>query len=431
MTTELPRSWIWATPAQLASSERHALAIGPFGSNLKVSDYRSSGVPLVFVRNIRTSVFDGPQSQFVSEEKARALAAHRVEPGDILVTKMGDPPGDACIYPVGRPPAIITADCIKFRVNENAGNVKYFAYAFGSPAVRSQVVGRTKGVAQQKISLETFRTLRLPVAPVAEQDLIVAEIEKQFTRLDAGVEALRRLQADLRRYRAAVLFEACGGRLAAEPLPAGWTWRAGSDLFSFVTSGSRGWAKYYAESGPLFLRIGNMDRLTIRLDLSDVQHVSPPPAREGVRTLVTPGDVLVSITADLGMVAVVPEGLGEAYVNQHLALARPVEGVHPKYVGWFLASPQGQRQLHALRRGATKVGLGLDDVRAVRVALPPLARQHEIVSEIDSKFSECDAVETALASSIARASRLRVAILAAAFAGRLVSAGAPAHAPAA
>ena len=77
----------------------------------------------------------------------------------------------------------------------------------------------------------------------------------------------------------------------------------------FLTSGSRGWADHYSEDGALFIRIGNLTRDSIRLDLSDIQRVSVPAGAEGERTKVQPGDVLFSITAYLGSVAVVPENI--------------------------------------------------------------------------------------------------------------------------
>ncbi|MCW5600278.1 restriction endonuclease subunit S [Nitrosomonas sp.] len=116
---ELPEGWVWASPEQLSAGKQYSLAIGPFGSRLKVSDYTGTGVPLVFVRNIRTKSFGDSDTVFVSEEKADELRAHQVEAGGLLVTKMGDPPGDVCIYPANRPTAIITADCIKLRLSSN------------------------------------------------------------------------------------------------------------------------------------------------------------------------------------------------------------------------------------------------------------------------------------------------------------------------
>lgn len=84
-----------------------------------------------------------------------------------------------------------------------------------------------------------------------------------------------------------------------------------------VTSGSRGWARYYSDEGALFLRIGNLTRDHINMRFDDIVLVNPPKSSEGKRTSVKTGDLLISITADLGIIAVIPTGFGEAYVNQH------------------------------------------------------------------------------------------------------------------
>src|SRR5438105_4447450 len=72
----------------------------------------------------------------------------------------------------------------------------------------------------------------------------------------------------------------------------------------FMTVGSRGWAGNYSETGELFIRISNLTRDGVRLDLSDIQRVVVPAGSEGLRTKVQKGDVLFSITAHLGSVAV-------------------------------------------------------------------------------------------------------------------------------
>lgn len=87
-----------------------------------------------------------------------------------------------------------------------------------------------------------------------------------------------------------------------------------------LTSGSRGWAEYYRDTGSLFLRIQNVRK--DELDLSDVAYVQPPDTAEARRTRVQPGDVLLSITADLGRTAIIPDALGEAFINQHLSILR-------------------------------------------------------------------------------------------------------------
>lgn len=187
---ELPYGWVWASPEQLKSAEPHSLAIGPFGSNLVVRDYRDEGVPLIFVRHIRTGNFAGQSPKFVTRSKAAELAQHRARGGDILVTKMGDPPGDACLYPWSRPEAIITADCIKWTPHKEFPSRQFIVHAINSSIVATQIRKLTKGVAQQKISLELFRTIAVPVPPPEEMEMISEVVEAELSNADAAVQSI-------------------------------------------------------------------------------------------------------------------------------------------------------------------------------------------------------------------------------------------------
>jgi type I restriction enzyme S subunit len=192
LLSELPTGWAWASPEQVSAGEPYSLAIGPFGSSLKVCDYKSEGVPLVFVRNIRSVTFGGENTVYVNADKAAELAAHTVEGGDILITKMGAPPGDVCRYPVNRPPAVITADCVKMRLTKVDVNPSFIEYAIASRVVQDQIFGITKGVAQLKVNLANFSSIALPLAPYVEQARIVAEVDRQFSiicEVEAEVEA--------------------------------------------------------------------------------------------------------------------------------------------------------------------------------------------------------------------------------------------------
>lgn len=184
----LPEQWVWASPEQLSSFENYSLAIGPFGSNLKVSDYKEAGVPLVFVRNIRSSQFRGVRTIYVTPGKAEELRAHSVSGGDILITKMGEPPGDAAIYPKSEPDAVITADCIKLRLSPLLTHSRYFLHAINSGMVRQQIINISSGVAQQKVSLGRFSSIAIPLPPLAEQERIVNELDAQLSAIDV-VEA--------------------------------------------------------------------------------------------------------------------------------------------------------------------------------------------------------------------------------------------------
>ncbi len=183
---------------------------------MKVSDYTYEGVPLVFVLNIRSGVFDNENTKYVSKTKAEELHPHWVNSFDVLITKMGEPPGDACLYPVGRPLAIITADCIKFRLCSSLDNPNYFVYAINSNVVRSQICSITLGVAQKKISLERFKTIALPLPPVEEQQAIVQEIETRLSVCDKIEQDIEENLEKAEALRQSILKKAFEGKLLNE-----------------------------------------------------------------------------------------------------------------------------------------------------------------------------------------------------------------------
>jgi type I restriction enzyme, S subunit len=162
---DIPVSWALTHPENITSFDNYSIGIGPFGSNLKVSDYTNNGVPLVFVRHIRTGDFSGQDPKYISLEKANELRLYTVEPLDLLITKMGEPPGDCEIYPSDRPLGVITSDCLKLRVWKDDLVREYFKNCINSPVIKAQLDLITRGVAQQKISVERFKSVIFPVPP--------------------------------------------------------------------------------------------------------------------------------------------------------------------------------------------------------------------------------------------------------------------------
>ena len=203
-------------------------------------------------------------------------------------------------------------------------------------------------------------------------------------------------------------------------LPEGWCWVSVEELSYFVTSGSRGWANHYSQSGAVFLRVGNVDRWTINLDLSSVAYVAPPPGSEGERTKVQVNDLVLSITADVGMVALVGKDLGPTYVSQHLALIRPNTGVSARYFAYSFCNPCGMQSLiKDLQYGLTKTGLSLDQVRTFPVPIPSLNEQVELVYQLD-RLLDTTLLNEELKKSKHSLQQLDEAVLAKAFRGELV-----------
>ena len=219
------------------------------------------------------------------------------------------------------------------------------------------------GTAIPYIRLGNLKKFPMPVAPYAEQQCIVDCIESLFAKLDEAKEKAQAVVDGFELRKSAILHKAFTGELTEQWRKAhgvgmdSWETVTSKQLFQYVTSGSRGWAQYYSDSGAVFVRMGNLDHGTIELDMSDIQYVDLPDKAEGQRSLIKKNDILISITADVGMIGLVRDIDFEGYINQHVALARPVVQESAEFIAWYLVSDVGFKQFRKKQHGATKVGL--------------------------------------------------------------------------
>lgn len=203
-------------------------------------------------------------------------------------------------------------------------------------------------------------------------------------------------------------------------LPEGWCWATVEQLTTLITSGSRGWAEYYAQEGATFIRA--QDIKTDALVLGDAAHVTPPKGAEGSRTAVHKSDLLITITgANVTKAALVEQEVGEAYVSQHIGLCRPVEPGIARYLHIFVICPSaGRRYLEKAAYGAGKPGLNLDNLKQMLVALPPRSEAVQIVDAVDEFVGGAQHNELVASQATGRIRRLRQAILKWGFEGKLV-----------
>lgn len=409
--SDLPASWEWATMDELASKAPNALAIGPFGSNLKVSDYRLDGVPLVFVRHIRARNFDGLDAKFVDEDKARSLSSHVVRPGDILVTKMGEPPGDACVYR-GQSQAVITADCIKLTAHESL-SPDYLAYLIEAPQFRSAVRTITQGVAQKKVSLGRFRKLSLPIAPAGEQERVVAAVEASLSRLDAASASLRsatRRLAALANQAADEAFRRFDERLPLSEV-------------AEVRGGIQKQPKRRPKDNRApFLRVANVGHGT--LNLSDVHEIELFEG-ELKRYRLQSGDLLVvegnGSPAQIGRSAVWDSSIPNCVHQNHLIRVRPGPTLDAAFLGLYWNAPSTRSRLTELASSTSGLyTLSTAKVKRIQVPVASLAEQADTVSRLAAQAEVIGRLRMAVVLASARQGSLRRSILSAAFSGQLV-----------
>lgn len=266
------------------------------------------------------------------------------------------------------------------------------------------------GTTRLKLTQAQMRKIPIPNIPSDEQFRIVARIEELFSELDKAVGTLKTTKEQLAVYRQAVLKDAFSYFDKKTCI---------RNITDIVTSGSRGWAKYYSEAGALFVRIGNLTHTGIDICLDDIQHITPPDNAEGTRTKLKTDDVLVSITADLGSIGFVTEKIQDAYINQHIALVRFSNPIQGKFMAWYLRSEYGQKDLLKNKRGGGKLGLGLDDIRDTPVPIIDDLTAEKMVNAIEERLSVCKCIEQTVDTTLAQADAMRQSILKQAFEGKL------------
>jgi type I restriction enzyme, S subunit len=321
----------------------------------------------------------------------------------------------------------------------------------------------------------------LPIPPLGEQHRIVAKIEELFSDLDAGVAALERAKANLKRYRAAVLKAAVEGKLTEQwrsdhpnTEPASkllarilterrQKWEA-AQLAKFAAAGKEpptnwrskyvnptppdrihlpelreGWAvasleqltsaarpicygilmpKENVSDGVLFVKVKDMKG--DRIDLSSLHRTRREIAEKFARASLKPGDLLLAIRGTYGRIAEVPPELDGGNITQDTARLAVADEMDCGFIAWMLRASICQSFFKRVARGVAVKGVNIADVRRCPILVPPFFEQVLISAEVAEKLSQIDAAAVAIDHGLLRAARLRQSILKQAFEGKLV-----------
>jgi type I restriction enzyme S subunit len=428
-----------------------------------LSKRHGEGVPVAVLR--LADILDGQieeSSPRTINLSGREIAKYGLQQGDLVCIRVN---GSKAL--VGRVIPFKSAKqwayCdhfIRFRPKHEVVDFRYLTHFFSTQAVRRHVeLNMVSSAGQNTVSQGTMLSISVPLPPLARQREIVAEIEKQFSRLDEAVANLQRVKANLKRYKASVLKAAVEGRLVEteaslarregrtyetgeqllqrileerrskwagrgkykEPLPpvsvgfnspaAGWVWASGDQLTSVITDGEHITPRRTSE-GVLLLSARNV--LNGRLALDDVDYV-PEDEYERIakRIAIQAGDVLLSCSGTVGRSCVVPAGLRFTLVRS-VAVLRPIIML-ADFMTYNLQSPLGQSQIDDRKTQTAQANLFQGKIRQLVFALPPLAEQARIVAEVDRHLSIVREVESEVNNNLQRAQALRQATLVKAF----------------
>jgi len=205
-----PPGWTWATPDQLSAPEANSICAGPFGTIFKAKDFRSEGVPIIFLRHVASGRYLTHKPGFMDRAKWNELfRSYSAYGGELLITKLGEPPGVCAIYPEGIGPAMVTPDVIKLAVNTEIAMPKYLMHYFNSEYARRFATGAAFGTTRQRLTLPLFKAMPVLLPPLAEQQRIVEEVDFRFTlsdKFEAEITATELRSANLRTATLAAAF---------------------------------------------------------------------------------------------------------------------------------------------------------------------------------------------------------------------------------
>ncbi|ERS87753.1 restriction endonuclease subunit S [Halomonas sp. PBN3] len=348
---------------------------------------------------------------------------NRFKKGDVLYGKLR-PYLDKVV--IAERDGVCTTEIIPLDARPHLDN-RYLFYWLKSLDFLSYVNQVGYGVNMPRLGTKDGKAAPFVLAPQEEQKAIADKLDEllaQVANLKARLDAI---PAILKRFRQSVLAAAVSGQLYSFDNANGWQDVCVGDLATLVTSGSRGWSKYYSDSGDLFVRAQNIKNDV--LDLGDVAYVDLPERAEGTRTKIKEGDFLITITgANVTKCALVGVDVGVAYVSQHVGLVRWSERRYGPYLELFLKSEShGRKQLLDMAYGGGKPGLNLKNIRDVSLRLPSIEEQTEIVHRVDQLFAFADQIEQQVANAQTRVDKLTQSILAKAFRGELTAEWRAAH----
>ncbi len=404
---KLPKGWEWSKLGEISAKSQ-------YGWTTK-ANHETGRLKLLRTTDITSGSIDWSSVPFCTEEP-EDVEKYLVESGDILISRAGSVGVSFLINKPER--AVFASYLIRFRPKHGI-DTKYFYYYLKSPAYWEAIGASKSGIAVPNVNASKLALVPIPLAPLDQQKHVVAEIEKQFSRLDEAVANLKRIKANLKRYKAAVLKAAVEGKLVPTERP--WKQVVLGDI---VTSIRNGYSKKPdAEQGTRIFRISAVR--SMKLDANDVRYLSGVPA-DYQSFLVASGDVLFTRyngSRDyVGVCARVQASLPPTvYPDKHIRVRVPDSMLRPEFLIILASTGRGREYIESkIRTTAGQSGISGGDLKSLPLDFPRVAEQEQIVVEVERRLSVIDELETTVEANLIRADRLRQAILQQAFRGTLV-----------
>ena len=337
-------------------------------------------VRLVQLADVGDGVYLNKSSRFLTREKACQLRCTFLQPGDVLVARMPDPLGRACIFPGDPKKCVTVVDVCVIRANQEQIDPQYLMHSLNAPACRAQIASLASGTTRSRVSRRNLGTVVLPVPSLSEQRRIAEVLDR--------AEALR-VKRSATLMQLDMLKDAIFLDMFGNPERAGWPMVTIADVAhandGAIRTGPFGSQLLHGEfvdEGVAVLGIDNAVENEFRW--GDRRFITEAKYRQLRRYTVNPGDVLVTIMGTCGRCAIVPDDIPTAINTKHLCcITLDREKCLPAFLhAYFLRHSIARRYLAQTAKGAIMSGLNMGIIKAMPIPVPPLALQYEFAARV-------------------------------------------------
>mgnify|MGYP006144294907 CR=1 FL=1 len=350
---------------------------GPFGSNLKSSEYTQNGVPLIQLKNIKPNKYITKDLKYVSQEKADSISRHSYKAGDVCISKLGAV-GTACIIPVGAPDGIIVADVVRFRGDKSKIDYNYFCHYLNSPIGQRRVLQLSRGSTRVRTNLTDLKKVEIPLPYPDDPEKSLKEQKRIAAILDKADGIRRKRQQAIQLaddFLRSVFLDMFGDPVTN---PKGWEVKALKDISRIQIGpfGTQLHKKDYIQGGiplinPTHIVKGQIvpkSDLTITLD----KHASLSEYHLDI------GDVIMGRRGEMGRCAVISDKEKSWLCGTGSLFIRPKKrGVFSEYLNKLLSSDAIKNHLNSESQGATMPNLNKTIVGNIQVPVPSDEALHE------------------------------------------------------
>lgn len=445
------------------------------GKAFKSSDWKKEGLPIIRIKNLKNAETPFNYYQGELEEK------FKVYDGDLLFAWSGTPGTSFGAHIWKGNNAVLNQHIFNIRFNKDFINPKFFCFALNHNVARyiEQAQG---GVGLAHITKSKFNSSYIPLPPLNEQNRIVKKIDELFSKLDAGIEALKQVQTLLKRYRQSVLKSAVEGKLTSEwrkkhknelepaekllerllkerkekweaeqlanykaerkklpkdwqkryiepkqpdtsdlpELPDGWVWVSLESIADVIDPNPSHRMPKYINNGIPFISTENFTD-NDGIDFTIGKKVSKITLKEQIeRFSITQGDFVLSRIGTIGKTRLLPKERDYCLSHALVVIKTASDGIDSKYLRYLLSSDYVLLQA---KKGVQSVGvpdLGMGKIRSFVLPIMSIQEQQNIVRNIENIFSIINKLEIITDTEIKRSQSLRQSILKHAFEGKLV-----------